>query len=100
MSVKKAVRISFAFVLITVGPFTAVSPIPGGSLVFPIGLSILICESHRARRVVKYSRARFPMLNNAMHWVSERTGKKVGDALKLTSPDEADSPAADDQAAD
>lgn len=92
MSVKKAVRISFAFVLITVGPLTAVSPIPGGSLVFPIGLSILICESHRARRVVKYSRTRLPVLNNAMHWVSERAGKKIGDALKLTSPDEANSP--------
>lgn len=86
VTIKKFFLIAGAILLVGLGCFTMISPIPGGSLVMPAGVAILICESSLVRRYIQLSRRRMPRLNRVMCWFENRVGKRIGDVLKKTQP--------------
>lgn len=63
-----------------------VTPLPGATLMFAIGLTLLICTSQKAANAVKQLRRKVGFIDKGMAWMEMKMGPKVGDALKRTNP--------------
>ncbi len=80
--------IAASIVLIPFGlAMSLFTPIPGGAFLFAVGLMLLICTSEWVRCRIRSLRARVRRFNQAMTWLEDRMGPKIGDALRRTRPD-------------
>ena len=82
----KPVAIALATILLLFGTVSMLSPVPGGTFAIALGLVLLICTSKRFARAVGNLRLRMPRLNAVMIWLEDRSGQRMGDALRTTRP--------------
>lgn len=71
-----------------VGSLSMLTPIPGGTIVIAVSLTVLIYTSPTARRILRAIRSN-PHINNAFAWIELKVGQRfpiVGDALARTRP--------------
>ena len=79
-----------ALIALTIGLVSMLTPIPGGTALIAFSLTSLICTSPKARSFIKYLRVKFSLINKLFFTLEEKVGtriKFIGDALKLTQPD-------------
>lgn len=66
----------FAMVLLIIGVVALISPIPIGVIIIAISLSILVCVSDTAKRVLKKVRTRYHKINLRLHKLEARLEKR------------------------
>lgn len=72
--------------LLLMGAVSMLTPIPGGTFMLAGGMAILICTSPLFQLCMQALRTRFSFFNRMMSWMEEKTGERLGGALKLTQP--------------
>lgn len=82
----KPLAIALATVLLLFGAVSMLTPVPGGTITIALGLVLLICTSERFARAVGNLRLRRPRFNAVMTWLEDRSGQRMGDALRTTRP--------------
>ena len=78
-----------ALIMLTIGTLSMVTPIPGGTLLIAVSLSLLICSNKKAQSCMRYVRTKNDRFNKAIFWMENKVGVKVdfiGQALKQTRP--------------
>ncbi len=83
----KIVTILAGCVLLLVGLLSMLTPIPGGTAMIAIGLTLLICASETAARFIKVCREKFNFLNKSMTWVENHVPEKLSAGLSRTRPE-------------
>ena len=73
-------------VLLLMGAVSMLTPIPGATFMLAGGMVILICASPLFRLCMQALRTRFRFFNRMMSWMEEKTGERLGGALRLTQP--------------
>jgi hypothetical protein len=69
---------TLASLVLLIGLISMVTPIPGGTLMIALSLTVLICSSSRARHYLLLLRTRVKWLNKSMTWIEETMGKRIG----------------------
>ena len=82
----KVLFIIVSSILLVIGLVSMVTPIPGGSLLIAMGLTLLICVSETAARFVMACRSRVSFLNKAIVWVETHVPEKLSAGLRRTRP--------------
>jgi len=78
-----------AFVLLFFGLISMVTPIPGGTFLIAISISILICSNAKAQAYMRLLRTKYDRFNRFIFWLELKVGSRVtfiGVALKKTHP--------------
>ncbi|MBE1299071.1 MAG: hypothetical protein GJ680_04075 [Alteromonadaceae bacterium] len=71
-----------------VGSLSMLTPIPGGTIVIAVSLTVLIYTSPTARWLLRKIRSNFHV-NNLFAWIELKVGQRfpvIGDALARTRP--------------
>ena len=83
----------FASVILVIGLISMVTPVPVGTFMISVSLTMLICSSPRAQRCIKFFRERASWFNKMFDWLEAKVGTRisfVGKALKQTRPTRAE----------
>lgn len=79
----------FALLLLIIGVISMATPIPGGTFLIAISISILICSNAKAQRYMRILRTKYNSFNNMVFWLERKVGvrvKFIGIALEKTHP--------------
>lgn len=79
----------FSSILLVLGTISMVTPIPGGTILIAVSLSLLICSSPKVQSYVRYFRTKSGRFNKTVFWFEDKVGERVkfvGNALKQTHP--------------
>ncbi len=82
----RLIMMLLAILLLALGIISWVTPIPGGTLMLALGLTLLICSSESAAKFLKNYRRKFPKLNKVMSWIEGKTPKILSEAIQRTRP--------------
>ena len=78
-----------ALLLLIIGVISMATPIPGGTFLIAISISILICSNAKAQRYMRLLRTKYNSFNNMIFWLERKVGvrvKFIGIALEKTHP--------------
>lgn len=78
-----------ALLLLIIGVISMATPIPGGTFLIAISISILICSNAKAQRYMRILRTKYNSFNNMVFWLERKVGvrvKFIGIALEKTHP--------------
>ena len=78
-----------AFLLLLVGLISMVTPIPGGTFLIAISISVLVCTSTKVQTYMRFLRTKYNRFNTFVFWLENKVGvrvKFIGTALKKTHP--------------
>jgi len=78
-----------ATLLLLIGFISMVTPIPGGTLIISLGLTMLICVNSKAQACLLYMRTRYTLVNKLFTFLQKNAGSKItviGVALEKTQP--------------
>lgn len=78
-----------AFFLLIIGLISMVTPIPGGTFLIAVSISILICSNAKAQACMRYVRTKSSRFNKIIFWLENKVGvrvKFIGSALANTRP--------------
>ena len=79
----------FALLLLIIGVISMATPIPGGTFMIAISISLLICSNAKAQRYMRMLRTKSKPFNNMIFWLERKVGvriKFIGIALEKTHP--------------
>jgi len=82
----KIIFITGGSLLVLLGAISWMTPLPGGTAMLAIGITMLICASERVARLVARSREKINMVNKALTWIEDHVPTKFGDVLRRTRP--------------
>lgn len=80
---------ALAFLLLIIGLMSMVTPIPGGTFLIAISISLLICSNAKVQTCMRYARTKSNRFNKVIFWLENKVGIKVkfiGAALENTRP--------------
>ena len=78
-----------AGLLLLVGLVSMVTPIPGGTVIVALALTMLICVNAKVQACLLYMRTKSPFVNKIFAFLQKNAGSKIkviGVALKKTEP--------------
>ncbi len=78
-----------ALLLLIIGVISMATPIPGGTFLIAISISVLICSNAKAQRYMRILRTKYNSFNNMVFWLERKVGvrvKFIGIALEKTHP--------------
>lgn len=73
-------------VLFVIGLILTPTPLPLGIPIMALSLFLLVATNPHAARLVQGLRGRFLVLDQAIRFVEERAGKRIGETLRRTRP--------------
>ena len=78
-----------AIFLLIIALISMVTPIPGGTFMIAISMSMLVCSNAKAQACVRFFRTRSQRVNKVIFWLENKVGTKInfiGTALTKTRP--------------
>lgn len=78
-----------SLLLLFIGVISMVTPIPGGTFLIAISISILICSNAKAQACMRFFRTKYNTFNRSIFWLEGKIGTRVkfiGTALQKTQP--------------
>lgn len=78
-----------SIVLLLIGVISMATPIPGGTFMIAISISLLICSNAKAQRYMRTLRTKYNAFNKMIFWLENKVGvriKFIGIALEKTRP--------------
>ena len=82
----KVILSGLAILLLVLGLFSMISPIPGGPSFIAADCALLICTSERAARSIQAARTSKSWINKPMAWVEEKIGERLSGPMRRTRP--------------
>ncbi len=73
-------------ILILLGLISMVTPIPGSTFFIATGSGLLICTSERAANWIRNARTKNVRFNNAVTWMENKMGDRLGGPIRRTRP--------------
>lgn len=78
-----------SLLLLFIGVISMITPIPGGTFLIAISMSILICSNAKAQACMRFFRTKYTSVNRFIFWLESNLGtriKFIGIALGKTQP--------------
>lgn len=63
------------------------TPLPGGTFLMVVGLTLLVCNNLRFALFVQSTRTKFPKFDRGLRWAEDKMGDKIAGGLKFTRPE-------------